>query len=280
MILKEYRICMPLSVEEYHRGQIYVIGRHSEEQSGAGEGIETVLNEACEDPIHGSGRKTVKKIHCNNKLPRWAKAICPSIYILETAYNYYPYTTTEYSCPWLTGLKILIETRYEDNDGRNDDFTKSQICRDWKSEYAHREVCHLDLVNDKVADKHYKAEEDPAKFESAKTGRGKLRGDWKSSADPLMCSYKLVLVQFNLWGLQYKVENFIHNFIRETLLLAHRQAVTWLDSWYDMSLDECRSYEESIQRRTNSKVRSGGNLAQNPVATTATAPGTPNPTPV
>ena len=50
---------------QYHRGQIYVIGRHSEEQSEAGDGIETVLNEPCEDPLKGKGRKTVKKIHLN-----------------------------------------------------------------------------------------------------------------------------------------------------------------------------------------------------------------------
>lgn len=246
-----------------------MIGRHSEEQSAAGDGIETVVNETCVDPVHGCGRKTVKRIHINNKLPRWAKGICPSIYIEETAYNYYPYTTTEYSCPWLTGLKILIETRYEDNDGQNGDFSKSKIFENYPDEYASREVVHLDLAKDKVADKHYKTEEDCTLFESEKTGRGKLKSDWMETSHPLMCSYKLVLVQFNFWGLQSKVEHFVHGFVRETLLLAHRQAVAWLDYWFDMTLEEVREYEESIQKRTNTKVRAG-KLAHDPAAKVTT----------
>lgn len=109
----------------------------------------------------------------------------------------------------------------------------------------------------------YKAEEDPAKFKSVKTGRGPLGPNWKVQFAPLppggrvccgraspreggcewgsdslgsfslvtslplgiflmqqelvnqkdcpyMCAYKLVTVKFKWWGLQNKVENFIH----------------------------------------------------------------------
>ena len=50
---------------QYRRGQIYMIGRHSEEQSAAGDGVETVVNEVIHDAVHGEGRKTVKNIHIN-----------------------------------------------------------------------------------------------------------------------------------------------------------------------------------------------------------------------
>lgn len=92
----------------------------------------------------------------------------------------------------------------------------------------------------------YKPEEDPALFHSPKTGRGPLGPDWKvlymnnelmssfinlltAVVDqlcfllffflrqndlkpdcPYMCAYKLVTVKFRWWGLQTKVENFIH----------------------------------------------------------------------
>lgn len=36
MLSKEYRICMPLTVEEYQVGQLYMIARHSLEQSCGG----------------------------------------------------------------------------------------------------------------------------------------------------------------------------------------------------------------------------------------------------
>lgn len=40
-----------------------MIARHSLEQSGDGEGVEIVSNEACEDPDFGKGQFTEKRIH-------------------------------------------------------------------------------------------------------------------------------------------------------------------------------------------------------------------------
>jgi hypothetical protein len=57
----------------------------------------------------------------------------------------------------------------------------------------------------------YKLEEDPSKFKSTKTDRGPLEGgDWDKRIKPVMCCYKLVTVEFKWWGLQGKIEKFIH----------------------------------------------------------------------
>ena len=67
----------------------------------------------------------------------------------------------------------------------------------------------------------YKNEEDPALFKSSKTGRGPLSDDWlrehsKAAHDPnvktaIMCAYKLCKVEFRYWGMQSKIERFIHD---------------------------------------------------------------------
>uniref|UniRef100_A0A0K8S6L2 Phosphatidylinositol transfer protein N-terminal domain-containing protein n=1 Tax=Lygus hesperus TaxID=30085 RepID=A0A0K8S6L2_LYGHE len=102
VLLKEYRICMPLSVEEYRIGQLYMIARHSLEQTESGNGVEIVENKECEDPQHGKGQFTEKRIHLNGRLPYWLQAVLPSVfYITEKAWNYYPYTVTEYTCSFL-----------------------------------------------------------------------------------------------------------------------------------------------------------------------------------
>jgi len=44
MLIKEYRICMPITVEEYKIGQLYMIAKHSHEESKKGEGVEVVEN--------------------------------------------------------------------------------------------------------------------------------------------------------------------------------------------------------------------------------------------
>lgn len=40
-----------------------MIARHSAEQSIDGEGVEVVENKECEDPVHGKGQYTEKRIH-------------------------------------------------------------------------------------------------------------------------------------------------------------------------------------------------------------------------
>ena len=45
MKVVEYRIVLPLTVEEYRTGQLYMIQRLSQEESGHGEGVEIVVNQ-------------------------------------------------------------------------------------------------------------------------------------------------------------------------------------------------------------------------------------------
>ncbi|RVE62757.1 hypothetical protein OJAV_G00160660 [Oryzias javanicus] len=127
MLMKEYRICMPLTVEEYRIGQLYMISKHCCEQSDGGEGVEVVRNEPDTHPEHGLGQFTEKRIYLSSKLPSWAKTFVPRIfYVTEKAWNFYPYTITEYSVSFIPKFSIRIETRFEDNNGSNDtcDFYK------------------------------------------------------------------------------------------------------------------------------------------------------------
>lgn len=72
-----------------------MISKHSHEQSDRGEGVEVVQNEPFEDPHHGNGQFTEKRVYLNSKLPSWARAVVPKIfYVTEKAWNYYPYTIT------------------------------------------------------------------------------------------------------------------------------------------------------------------------------------------
>ena len=48
---------------QYHIGQLFMIAKHSAEQSHGGEGVEVVENCPHEDPVHGKGQYTEKRIH-------------------------------------------------------------------------------------------------------------------------------------------------------------------------------------------------------------------------
>ncbi|ENN77950.1 hypothetical protein HUJ04_007818 [Dendroctonus ponderosae] len=275
VLTKEYRICMPLTTEEYRVGQLYMIARHSLEQSGDGEGVEVVENKEIEDPEHGKGQYTEKRIHLSNRLPYWIQAIIPKIfYVTEKAWNYYPFTITDYTCSFIPRFHISIQTKYENNSGTTENclnLTPDQL--------ADRLVEHIDIAYDEVAAKHYKEEEDLKFFRSAKTGRGPLVEGWRNNFQPVMCSYKLVYAYFEVFGLQTKVEDFIHSCIREVLLLGHRQAFAWIDEWIDMSIDDVRKYESSLQQQTNSLLRDStspqGAEIQSDISEGATLPGSP-----
>ncbi|XP_039483441.1 cytoplasmic phosphatidylinositol transfer protein 1 [Drosophila santomea] len=259
VLTKEYRVCMPLTVEEYKIGQLYMIARHSLEQSEEGEGVEVVENKPCEDPVHGKGQYTEKHIHLSSRLPYWIQAICPRVfYVIEKSWNYYPYTLTEYTCSFIPKLNVLIKTKYEDNSG------STENCLDLtEDELKVRTVDHLDIAFDEVSAKHYKKEEDPKLFKSEKTNRGPLIEGWRETDKPIMCSYKVVHASFEVWGLQTKVEDFIQRGIREILLLGHRQAFAWVDEWHGMTLEDVRAYERQKQAETNEKIHntSGGSNA-------------------
>lgn len=48
-----------------------MISKHSHEQSDRGEGVEVVQNEPYEDPVHGAGQFTEKRIYLNKWVPRF-----------------------------------------------------------------------------------------------------------------------------------------------------------------------------------------------------------------
>lgn len=74
-----------------------------------------------------------------------------------------------------------------------------------------RIVEYIDIAYDEVSPKHYKEEEDLRFFKSQKTNRGPLVDGWRTNSQPIMCSYKLVHSSFEVFGMQTKVEEFIHS---------------------------------------------------------------------
>merc|ERR1712013_300229 len=221
---------------EYKIGQLYMIAKHSAEQSQKGEGVEVVENRPHTDPVHGDGQFTEKRIYISSKMPGWLKSFVPRIfYVTEKAWNYYPFTVTEY----------CLEASGETLEARKVDF--------------------VDIAMDACAPHHYKEAEDLATFKSTKTSRGPLQEGWRDDTQPIMCSYKLVDVRFDMMYLmQARIEEFVHKSIREILLVGHRQAFAWIDEWFGMSLQDVRDYEVKMQEETNEKVKMAGSAPQTP----------------
>ncbi len=72
----EFRICLPMSLEEYERGFVYTLAKTTQQNSKDGEGVETVenaefdLGDAAEDPRMEAGVHALKILHLGNRAPK------------------------------------------------------------------------------------------------------------------------------------------------------------------------------------------------------------------
>nr|CAD2140046.1 unnamed protein product [Meloidogyne enterolobii] len=251
MLIKEYRIPLPLTAEEYQIAQLFMIQKKSRlESSGVGSGVEIIKNEPYSDGPNGdSGQYTFKIYHIGNRIPVWIRNILPSsaLEAHEESWNSYPYTRTRYSCPLISHFSVEVETKYLNDSGNSENvFNLSQ------DELKNRVIDVIDFVRDPISSHDYLAEEDPKIFKSFKTGRGPLNECWiencTSNKLPLMCAYKLCKVEFKYWGLQTRGERWIHELaLRGTMLRAHRQAWVWQDEWYNLKIEDIRKLENETK---------------------------------
>ncbi|XP_057893130.1 membrane-associated phosphatidylinositol transfer protein 2 isoform X2 [Melospiza georgiana] len=252
MLIKEYRIPLPMSVEEYRIAQLYMIQKKSREETcGEGSGVEILENRPYVDGPGGSGQYTHKVYHIGMHIPSWFRSILPkaALRVEEESWNAYPYTRTRYTCPFVEKFSIDIETYYKSDPGdHNNVFNLSA------AEKRQTILDPIDIVKDPIPPHEYKVEEDPKLYKSVKTKRGPLSEDWiqeyknNPGKYPIMCAYKLCKVEFRYWGMQSKIERFIHDVgLRKVMVRAHRQAWCWQDEWYGLTIEDIRQLEKEAQ---------------------------------
>eukprot|EP01135_Chromosphaera_perkinsii_P000908 Nk52_evm6s153 gene=Nk52_evmTU6s153 len=218
VLLKEFRIPLNLSVEEYQVAQLYSVAEASKNETGGGEGVEVLKNEPFEDhPQFGKGQYTYKIYRLASRVPKWVSAVLPkgALEIHEEAWNAYPYCKTILTNPGYMkdNFHIAITTWHKPDGGHEHnvhELTDEQLKK--------REVIMIDIANDHLDKKDYNEEEDPKKFTSAKAGRGPLIGAWQDTCEPLMTCYKLVDVKFKWFGLQGRVESLIQKVVCSDLI--------------------------------------------------------------
>ena len=259
MLVKEYRIPLPMPVEEYRIAQLYMIAKKSKEESkGAEAGVEILINEPYTDGPGGNGGQYTKKLyHIGSHLPAWVKSLLPTTALIveEEAWNAYPYAKTRWKCPLVPKLSLECETYYTPDGGHQDNIFQLN-----DDELRERTVDIIDIVKDNEGYIYEDpAKEDPTIYISEKTGRGPLNQNWIQEHSPnsegqvllddnnrdIMCAYKLFKVEFRYWGFQGRVENMVHDYaLRRTMLSGHLKAWLWQDEWYGLTIDDIRVIEE------------------------------------
>nr|XP_046245230.1 phosphatidylinositol transfer protein alpha isoform-like [Scatophagus argus] len=250
MLIKEFRIVLPISVEEYQVGQLYAVAEASKNETGGGEGVQVIANEPYEKDGE-KGQYTHKIYHLQTKVPSIIRLIAPkgSLMVHEKAWNAYPYCRTILTNEYMKDFMIKIETWHKDDMGDQENVHGLD-----QAAWANTEVVDIDIADRScISPKEYNPDHDPAIFKSEKTGRGPLGPDWKKELAnnpncPHMCAYKLVTVEFKWFGLQGKVEKMIHKVEKRLFTHFHRQLFCWIDKWYDLTMDDIRRMEEETKK--------------------------------
>nr|XP_020658423.1 membrane-associated phosphatidylinositol transfer protein 2 isoform X4 [Pogona vitticeps] len=184
-------------------------------------------------------------------IPSWFRSILPkaALRVEEESWNAYPYTRTRYTCPFVEKFSIDIETYYIADSGE-----QANVFNLSPAEKRQTVIDPIDIVKDPIPPHEYKSEEDPKLYKSVKTTRGPLSEDWikelknNPGKKPIMCAYKLCKVEFRYWGMQSKIERFIHDVgLRKVMVRAHRQAWCWQDEWYGLTIEDIRQLEKEAQ---------------------------------
>lgn len=253
MYIKEFRIILPISVEEYGVAQLWSVAEASKNETGGGEGIEVIENYPYDDH-RGKGQYTLKNYHLASRVPRAARMLAPkgALEFREEAWNAYPYCKTVVTNPDYMGdnFKVSIESWYKEDFGELENVHNLT-----QQELRNREVVYIDIVNEAVSSKDYKEDEDPTKCRPCKAPhRGPLSRNWIQELKsgnmpnvPYMCAYKLVRAHFKWLGFQTIVENIIQNQERRIFRNFNRQVYCWMDKWLGLTIEDIRRIEDEAK---------------------------------
>jgi hypothetical protein len=257
MIEKEYRIVLPVSVEEYRCAQVYMTAQTSlaEAENVDGAGVEVLVNRPGKHPKLGAAQYTKKKFHIDKRFPSWLRMVAPKSgsHLIEESWNAFPHTLTEVTFPVLSSFRITVESHHRPDRGEGNPHGIDATAR------KHCEVVEIDIAlpsssstkdQDSSTHRGDDSEEDLSLFRS-QCGRGPLRGQWRKVVQPVMCAYKRVTCEIQLWGMQNKIENFMHTYEKALFHKANRNTFCWIDEWYGLGMDELRAFETAVNERIN-----------------------------
>uniref|UniRef100_A0A158PBW3 Phosphatidylinositol transfer protein n=1 Tax=Angiostrongylus cantonensis TaxID=6313 RepID=A0A158PBW3_ANGCA len=183
----EFRIPLPLELDEFRRGQLYSVAEASKHQTGGGEGVECLKQHSfCNDTTilpdkSLSGLYSYKIYRLKSRAPWALQKLLPdeAFEIHEESWNAFPYCRTVLSNPGYMreNFTLVIEsTHLQDNGNSENPLNAPEI----------REIVYLDICDDNAIGKaNYDSETDPKLFKSKRTGRGLLKPDWVNSITPV-----------------------------------------------------------------------------------------------
>ncbi|KAM0676582.1 hypothetical protein BDAP_002878 [Binucleata daphniae] len=238
----EFRIVLPLTVEQYNISQLYVVAQLSKSESTGDTSIKILENVDHEHPEYGKCRKTVKLMNLASRVPGIIRAVLPSkkaLRVIETAYNAYPRCNTNYKNEYLDLSKFsMVVDSYHQNGV---DF-KENIMNLSDEKWNKTKVVYLDICEN-VKNKQF----DPKKVQNGHIdGPGWIERA-KEKGIPLMTCYKYVNIKVKGFLLE-TFSKTVADKMKDLFIEAHQRMYCEMDQWINMSIDDIRVMEEETKK--------------------------------
>ncbi|KAK3147581.1 hypothetical protein QOZ80_3BG0284130 [Eleusine coracana subsp. coracana] len=256
--IKEFRIVMPMSMEEYEIGLSYTIMKMEQQNTNSKEGVEVLQQAPFEDAKLGKGQFTSKAYHLQSKIPSWMKGFAPAsaLTVHEDSWCAFPKSRTVIKCPLFSKCSLTVDTVNRPDNGCSENVHNLTI-----EQLSAREVEVIDIAS-VLRDYWSKVIRAPnvdlTSFKSTKTQRGTLLKGWMDSCRPVMTTYKLVIMDAPIWGLGERLEDCIIAGERALFFACHRMCFAWIDEWYGMTIEQIREMERQTDMLLKQTLKKPG----------------------
>lgn len=253
MKILEWRIVMPMTVEQYQIAQIYAVAKKTLDDSNDKEGIQRTSFESCKyndkDAIHST-----YLYNFANKLPAALRWVIPNNYqtLCEECYDQFPNQQSTFNLKDNNDtLKMTITTRVSEFKNNLENLDEDDAELYTADELSQRVVRYIDILNWPTSSEDRKLSE----FECEKANIEKLPvsgtnvkdalPEWvKEYKGPMVIARKIIKINIDLFAIAGATEEFIsHEFMPNIYADSHQFMVKTAENWCDMDLKGAREYE-------------------------------------
>ncbi|XP_043703800.1 phosphatidylinositol transfer protein 2-like [Telopea speciosissima] len=252
--IKEFRIVMPMSVDEYQIAQSYMVMKMQQKDTTSNEGVVILENKPFEDDVFGKGQYTSKIYHLKSKVPTWLSALVPAdaFVMQEEAWDAYPRCKTVIKCPYYPKFLLTIETIHMADNGNSENVhgLSKELLKARKVETIDIASTARDYWSNFVGSSNINL----SNFRSKRTARGPLSEGWQGRCDPVMTAYKLVTIDVPFLALKSRLEQAVLLGERALFLESHKNCFAWIDEWFGMTMEQIRECERQNDSSLNKKI--------------------------
>lgn len=258
MKIVEWRVILPMTVEQFKRSEKYSIARRTLDDADEKGGVERVMT----DVRQWNGREacyTKLFYRYKKRIPTFMKLVIPNNFteLIEEVYDQFPVKTSVFSIQDRPKtLDMTVTTHVSEYTGENQIFDDTDVYS--QEEIAHREIYYLDVVNTKSAKSDdYKIDG----FECPEANIGKLTAngradknkvpEWTKNYNGPMCiARKIIRVKVSIFGLSSLAEELVsHTLLPGLYADLHKGMIYWSKSWNAMNFQQILAYETDIANR-------------------------------